>query len=153
MTVPDNMQPSGLPHGACESNSMMLKQRCSSCLWHRGRTETDECLGSRGHLAASVQTDHSFTILLLSVSPCFFFFFFSIQTSDQALPIETSSCKARGSTNRPTPSYFSFTVSPDSVHHALVHLPFLCLPFCLPFFSYLIIFFQFRVLLVIETPS
>lgn len=45
--------------------------------------------------------------------------------SDQALPIETLSCKVRGHTNSSTPSSFSYTISSISVHHRLIHFPFL----------------------------
>lgn len=39
--------------------------------------------------------------------------------SDQALPVETLSCKVRGHTNSPTPSSFFYTSSSISVHHTL----------------------------------
>lgn len=65
MTMLKHTQPSGKPCSACGSYSMILKQRCSSCLWRRVKTETDELSGSRGHLAASIQTDRSFTLLFL----------------------------------------------------------------------------------------
>lgn len=63
MSAPDHAQPSGQPCFGRESYYMILKQRSSFCLWHRVKTETDECSGSRGHLAASIQTDQSFTVL------------------------------------------------------------------------------------------
>lgn len=47
--------------------------------------------------------------------------------SDQALPVETLSCEVRGHTNSPTPSSFSYTISSISVHHTLIHFPFLSL--------------------------
>lgn len=115
MSVPDHTQPSGQPCFACGSRYMILKQRCSFCLWCRVKTETDECSGSRGHLAASIQTDQSFTIL-------------SFLPSDQALPVETLSFKVRGHTNSPTPSSFSYMLSSISVYHILIHFPFPCLP-------------------------
>lgn len=102
MSAPDHAQPSGQPCFGCESYYMILKQRSSFCLWHRVKTETDECSGSRGHLAASIQTDQSFTILIFL-------------PSDQALPVETLSLKVRGHTNSPTPSFFSYTLSSVSV--------------------------------------
>ncbi len=47
--------------------------------------------------------------------------------SDQALPVETLSCKVRGHTNSPTPSSFSYTISSISVHHTPLHFLFLFL--------------------------
>lgn len=51
--------------------------------------------------------------------------------SDQALSVETLSCKVRGQTNSPTPSSFSYTISSISVYHTLINFPFLC-PLSLP---------------------
>lgn len=41
--------------------------------------------------------------------------------SDKALPIETLSCKVRGHTNSPTPSYFLYAIPSISVHQTLWH--------------------------------
>lgn len=77
--------------------------------------ETDELSGSRGHLAASIQTDQSFGSSLF-------------QPSDRALPVETLSCEVRGHTNSPTPSSFPCLISSISVpsFSALSLLPSSC---------------------------
>jgi len=121
-TVLKHAQPSGQPCLACGSYCMILRQRCSSSLWQGVKAETDELFGPRGHLAASIQPDQSFTL------------FFSLP-SDQALPVETLSCEVRGHTNSPSPSSFCYTIPSVSVHHALscfLFLSLLCLPpsFC-----------------------
>lgn len=115
MTVLQHMRPSGQPRIACGRHSVTLEQRCSSCLWLRDRTETNELSGSRGHLAASIP---------------------NASQPHSPLAVETLSCEVRGHTNSPTPSSFSYTVSSISVHHALTRLPFLHLiSYCVTLWS------------------
>ena len=65
-TVLEHTQPPpGKPCLACGSYFTILKQRCSSSLWQRVKTETDGIFGSKGHLAASIQPDQSFTLFPL----------------------------------------------------------------------------------------
>ena len=101
------MHPSGQLCSACGSSSMILKAwNCPSSLWQCAKTETDELLGSRGHLAASIQPDQRFTLFFLC-------------PLTKRRPLKHQAVKVRGHTNRPIPSSLFYTVSSISVHHTL----------------------------------